>query len=367
MTTTPPGIPRLTLARALYGFVVAGGILAAIGLAFFLSANSRQVVDEVLDTAVRVRTEAAGNVLARMLASDWDDLKFLGDEAARSGEARLGGLMDGMKGDGGRISWIGLAGTDGIVRQATGDLLVGQDVSARPWFQNGLREPFAGDLHEAVLLAQLVETGEEMPRFIDLALPVTDAAGDTTGVIGAHINFAWAAKTLAELSSTLALDLFLLDANGGVILSTADADLGAADLQILRAAASGVASGAREVWPDGHEYFSAVVPRVAYADLPNFGWRVVGRLDSGLFRAGLETVSRAVLWSIFGLTAALAILSASFVLFFIRPIEALADTSYRIAEGEDIYPPEYRQTRETALLSAAVARLQSRRSVSDRK
>lgn len=36
--------------------------------------------------------------------------------------------------------WIGVADAQGVVRNATGGLLMGQSVAARPWFQSGLQE-----------------------------------------------------------------------------------------------------------------------------------------------------------------------------------------------------------------------------------
>lgn len=357
-------VPLLSLARALYGFVLVGVIASAIVLAMFVSSYSSRLVDSALDNAVRVRAQAASDGLARMLHSDWADLKFLAASMSGSEADRIGGLMDGMRGDGMRISWIGFANSDGIVQQASGGLLVGQDVSQRPWFRNGLEKSFAGDVHEAVLLAKLVETGEDVPRFVDLALPVRDAAGETTGVLGVHINFAWATDALSEMAEQLGLDLFLLNPNGGIVMATVDAQPTPGDLQVLRAAGTGVAAQGREVWPDGHDYFSSLVPNVAYADLPNFGWRLLGRLDGEAFRPDLSGVRGAAILTAIGVLAILVMLTAAFVMFFVRPVEDLAERSDRIADGEDIYPPEQRRTRETALLSSAIARLQRSAGVS---
>ena len=354
-----PDVPQLSLARAVYSFVLIGVFAVGLGISMFASTYSSRLVDAALDTAVRVRAQSASDGLARMLHGDWADLKFLASAVAESDPARIGGLMDGMRGDGTRISWIGFAGDDGIVRQASGGLLIGQDVSQRPWFRNGLEGSFAGDVHEAVLLAKLVDTGEDVPRFIDLALPVRNASGEATGVVGVHINFAWTVRTLTEMADQLKLDLFLLNANGGIVMATAAADPTPVELQILRAAGSGVAAQGREVWPDGRDYFSSLVPSITYDDLPNFGWRLVGRLDGEAFRPDIAGVQGAAIWSAIGIFSILVILTAAFVLFFVRPIETLAEHAHRIADGEDVYPPEQRRTREIALLSGAIARLQS--------
>ena len=48
--------------------------------------------------------------------------------------------------------WIGVADAQGVVRNATRGLLVGQSVAQRPWFQYGLEEVHVGDVHPAKLL-----------------------------------------------------------------------------------------------------------------------------------------------------------------------------------------------------------------------
>src|SRR5262249_21285313 len=87
-------------------------------------------------------------------------------------------------------SWIGFADTKGDVVAATGGLLEGASVAARPWFKNGLEGPAVEDVHEAVLLAKLLDArpaGEPF-RFVDIAFPVRDAGGRTIGVLCAHLS-----------------------------------------------------------------------------------------------------------------------------------------------------------------------------------
>src|SRR4029078_345256 len=77
------------------------------------------------------------------------------------------------------LAWIGFADVDGKVVGATGGLLAGKSVAARPWFKEGLQRLAIGDVHEAVLLASLLgqrENGEPY-RFVDLAFPVKDFRG----------------------------------------------------------------------------------------------------------------------------------------------------------------------------------------------
>lgn len=61
-------------------------------------------------------------------------------------------------------SWIGVADTDGLVQVSTGGLLKHQHVTQRPWFVEGLKGPYTGDAHEALLLASICGQTPMMSR-----------------------------------------------------------------------------------------------------------------------------------------------------------------------------------------------------------
>lgn len=69
-------------------------------------------------------------------------------------------------------TWIGVAGPDGRVLQATNGLLVGQQVNQRTWFQAAQSAVYSGDIHDAALLAKhLPNLAPEQPlRFLDASL-----------------------------------------------------------------------------------------------------------------------------------------------------------------------------------------------------
>ncbi len=349
------------LATAVYACLLTALVLLGVGLMLTMPDYSRTVADRALDRAVQIRTRSAAMDFARSLHADWTELSFL---AGRVGEVSLDSMramFDGVVGSGQRVSWIGFAGLDGRVVVASGGLLEGVDVSARPWFEAGLRGGFAGDVHDAVLLNRLLGGDEEQPvRFIDFARPVDDVSERETGVLSVHIDFGWAERFLAESAAVRGLDLFLVNAAGDVIFGTDALGASASKVQALRAAAAGVPATTREVWPDGKEYFASVVPAVTYADLPPFGWRLVGRVPSDAFEADRRDVLWTVL-SMIGLSVLVFMaLGAIFTLVFVRPIERLVTSAERISKGEGVYPEEYRSTAESYRLSSALARIESR-------
>lgn len=358
MDTPTSGPKSVSLSVAVYGFMgVVCGVLVAFA-AWVYQSRADDAIDASLDRAVRIRTEAAGAALARSLHADWRDLSFLASQYSGS-QTRVQGLMEGVRGDGARISWIGFARPDGRVMQATGGLLVGESVAERPWFRNGLRGHFAADVHEAVLLARLLgPSNGEAPRFVDLALPVRDQSGNVAGVLGMHIDAAWVETTLEELARSLGLELFLVGASGDVALSSTDEVPEPQSLEILRTARTGNTTALRETWPNGETYFASFVPQVGYSDLPDFGWALVGRLDPDQFRPGLDSAWRGLTLILGGALVLLVALTLGFVLAFVRPLQGVVDAAERIATGEDIYPPEPRAPREARQLSGALARLQ---------
>ncbi|HAQ89244.1 MAG TPA: GGDEF domain-containing protein, partial [Pseudomonas sp.] len=107
------------------------------------------------------------------------------------GEARA--LLNDLSDHFPSYSWIGLTNASGKVVASTDGLLEGVDISARPVFTNGLETTFIGDVHEAVLLAQLLPnlSGEAM-KFVDISMPVRDAAGALVGVLATHLSWEWA-------------------------------------------------------------------------------------------------------------------------------------------------------------------------------
>ena len=352
----------LTLQRAFFGFIAVGIALFA-GLTVWLVVDRTQAYQtDALERAVEVRTRGVALDFARALHGDWRALSHIGAQAATADNDALRSLLDAAVGDGARISWAGLAGLDGTVRAASGGMLEGADVAARPWFQHGLAGAFAGDVHGALLLNELLGGSEVDPiRFIDLAQPVTDAADDPRGVLGFHIDFDWAERFLEESAQALEMDLFLVSRAGEVIIATDGTDPGRPDLASMRAAAAGLAMTGAETWPDGRRYHTATVPQVSHGDLPSFGWRMVGRVAPDAVTGRRAAAAEVVSGGLAAVTALVALLALIFARLFLAPFARLADSAEEIADGNDVYPHEVRRTAEQARLSAALARLQSRR------
>ncbi len=356
---------RPSLARALAGFVFIGMLLTAVGVITFVKAQHVAYRADALERAVDVRLNGVQFDFARALQANWRHLSNLAEMIPGMPADMQRVAFDTTVGAGDEISWIGFAGVDGTVIAASGGLLEGQSVAERPWFQNGLDLNYAGDVHQAVLLNDLpYPAGADPLRFIDFSRAVRGADGTVVGVIGMHINFDWARKYIVASATSLGLDVFLINQAGDVVLSSDGIAYGRLDLESIGKATTGVRGAQLETWPDDRTYFTSVIPRIAYDDLPSFGWRMVGRIDPDEFSVAERNLMSNAAKFVVVLGMCLLVMTLLFCRIFVTPLEKLAKSAARIANGADEYPFEADETVELKQLSTALAVLQGRAQVS---
>ena len=181
------------------------------------------------------------------------------------------------------FSWVGLTDTEGLVVASTDNLLLGQSIAKRPVFLEGIKGNFVGDVHDAVLLANLLPnpTGEHM-KFVDASSPVHDKEGNIIGVLAAHLSWVWARdveKNMLQKAATgKGVELFVVAADGTVLLGDA-AYLGKPlILPLLDDIKSRSSGWAIQRWSDGQEYLTGVVHGIGYDDYPGMGWTAVARM-----------------------------------------------------------------------------------------
>ncbi|RYF59630.1 MAG: GGDEF domain-containing protein, partial [Comamonadaceae bacterium] len=270
--------------------------------------------------------------------------------------------------------WIGVADAAGVVRSATGGMLVNQSVAERPWFKAGLEKLYVGDVHPAKLLEQLLppQASGEPYRFVDFSAPIR--IGPTTvGVLGIHGSWEWTREVIESLTPTrteaTAVELFVFDRAGQLIFAPdgQTQTLQAAGQRLPEAGPSpaGDASvaGAKPSiavvrWLDGRDYLTAtsvLQPRNPASDL---GWRIVARepVEVAFAEAG-RTVRMALA---IGLTAAL--LAAALAWLAAR---RLSDDLYALANAASAVEantpgtriPQATSSREVRKLSGALRRM----------
>ena len=352
---------RLTLRGALAGFVLMGLLIAALGVLTFVKDQHRIYQESALERAVKVRLNGIELGLGRALNTNWEQLNFLAQTIPEMTPEARRAALDVTVGDGNRVAWVGLTSPEGVVLSSSNGLLEGESVAELPWFQKGFQQDYAGDKHGAILLNELLNNKSKTPiQFIDLARPIVDGEGNTIGVLGMHIKFDWVIKHVSESAIALGMNAYLVNEAGQVVLATDGAQYDRLDLASIRSATAGFSGSQLEVWPDHRTYFTSVLPRVTYGNLPGFGWRIVGRIDPNEFTLADSNLINNAMKLIGTLAVSLLLITVLFCRIFIAPIEKLAHSAMRNAHGADEYPFKAHQTVEISRLSTALAILQGR-------
>ncbi len=262
------------------------------------------------------------------------------------------------------FSWIGYMDTKGKVMASTDNILLGQDLSQRPVFKEGIKQKFIGDVHDAVLLAKLLPnpTGEPL-QFVDISLPVTNRSGQTIGVLAAHMSWEWAREVKRSMLSSLRrednnVDLFIVSRKDQTILLGPNTMVGQPlQLKSVAEAQAGRSGWELEQWPDGKMYLTGYAYGKGYMDYKGLGWTVLVRQPESTALASVDELNHfsviaaicaAVLFALIGWIVAVRIA---------RPILRLTRRADRLAAGESLTLPENGGFQEISILSRSLNRM----------
>ena len=236
-----------------------------------------------------------------------------------------------------QYSWIGLTTPEGIVLNATKDMLLKKDVSQRPWFQHALKGPHVGDVHEAKLLAKMLPpsaNGDPL-RFVDFAAPIRTADGKVAAVIGAHANWDWIREVIKDLRTdharnNLGVRVFIVNKEG-VIIHRPDGDEGR--IEPIKGQSFPAGHGT-VTWANGVRYLTATA-RVAHSDArTQLGWTVIVRQPESLALLAASEVRRTML--LLGIAGSLLAMLIAWLAAgrISSPLQRLSLAAARIREGD---------------------------------
>ena len=247
-------------------------------------------------------------------------------------------------------AWMGVTDAEGHVHQAVNNLLVGQSVQQRPWFQAGLRGEYTGDPHEAVLLAKLLPAtpnGEPL-RFIDFAAPIRNADGQVIGVLGAHAHWSWVTRIVesaafSHKNASPDIEALIIDHDGKVLYPEA---LMGQQLAVNDSKSPG--------WSVGNGYLTSMVT-VPTPSSTALSWSIAVRqpLDTALEPARLLLYKLLLL----GVAAAVAFGLVAYYLaqYLSRPIEQLAHSAKQVQNQQPgAHFPLQHPVREIAQLGQSI-------------
>ncbi|MGB3200300.1 MAG: diguanylate cyclase [Nodosilinea sp.] len=268
------------------------------------------------------------------------------------------------------FAWIGLADVQGQVTASTQGLLVGADVSQRPWFIEGQTRPNVQDVHPAKLLANLVPnpgSAADPLRLVDVTAPVLDSEGKLVGVLGGHLYWQWATTLRDNLLQPLQdygqVEIQILSSTGDVLLGVGRGTddhpaLNLSHLTSVQAAHRGKTAALVEPWVDGAPSLTGYAPTQGHRSYPGLGWIVLVRQPTQIAFATARSLKASILfWG-----TALGLLSSALAWGIagqmVKPVLTIAATAERIRTGDTQSPmPIFAGRDEIARLSRSVAQL----------
>jgi diguanylate cyclase (GGDEF)-like protein len=341
------------------------GLMAAVlagSLTFVIGQHATRNEQQTVRTRLASLADVTAHVLDMGMYERMHDIVGLGglqqlreNRVHDANRLLLEGLQSGMR----DYAWLGVADRQGRVLYATGGLLQGEHVSHTPWFTEGQQRLYLGDVHPASLLAPLLpeRADGQSWRFVDIAIPLLDSAGQPLGVLGAHLSWDWA-RTVENTVLTPArrqagLEIFIVNAAGQVILAPA----GVTDTRLPPLEKLGDAS-ASLIWPDGHEYLTGLRSSAGYRDFPGLGWTVVTRQPVAKAFASVQLLQTYIVGAGIVLAILFGLLGLWLAHFISRPLAQLAQGADRIRQGGSHSPlPAGGLFRETRQLSTSFSEL----------
>ena len=243
-------------------------------------------------------------------------------------------------------AWIGVADPSGIVRAATGNLLVGANVTQRPWFQEGTNRLHVGDVHDAKLLGALLPKGSdgEPQRFVDFAAPIL-RDGQLIGVLGMHGSWEWTRSAIEALlpedAAARQIQVLITNRSGMVIYRSGDP--------------ASARSGQNLLTGDTHDFLTISVPVTSGDPSTELGWTVIAREPQAVVQSSARAGNRRAL--ALGCFAAIAACMLGWFMAerLTRPIRLIATAANRVQAGSMAFAvPEDLGSAEVTQMSRAL-------------
>lgn len=327
------------------GVALLAGAMAALAIAFLGVKAENALVRESREFNRKILSSMAAQMRYRLDRSMFERFRDI------QNAARIDTFYEGTDAERRRVlerlrdslidyAWIGLTDRDGIVIASTDGLLVGQDLSARPWFAPALTAPHAGDVHEASPEESVLphEPGFGPLRFVDLAAPVVDDRGQVVGVLAAHLRWSWAheiKRSIREEGAILdGIETFILRADGTVLQGPEPFPGQAFPCAVADRAKDHVAFFANADCADGGRYMYAQSDTQGFRFYPGLGWRVVVRQSQEAALAPIAAL-RAEL-AMRGVILALSIAGLGWLAagWITRPLQRLAQAADLVTRGD---------------------------------
>ncbi|WP_407271820.1 sensor domain-containing diguanylate cyclase [Radiobacillus sp. PE A8.2] len=263
------------------------------------------------------------------------------------------------------FSWVGLTDIDGNVLVATDDILEGANISQRPVFYEALDGNFIGDVHDAVLLSELLPnpTGEPI-QFVDISKAITGEDGDTVGVLATHLSWEWARQVEASIIEPLeqkfeGAEIFIVNKNDNAVLLGPDKMVGKPlELESIRRAQQQQENNAIiETWPDGENYLTGYAYGTGYQEYEGLGWTILVRIPEEIAFKPVQELQKSIVLSGIVLTIIFSVVGWYVAGFVTKPLQRITTSARQLRTGEKVEIPFFRGIKDIEILSLTLREL----------
>ncbi|MBU6950832.1 diguanylate cyclase domain-containing protein [Hahella sp. HN01] len=209
--------------------------------------------------------------------------------------------------------------------------------------------PFFGDVHKAVLLADMMPAREEPWRFVDVSIPIQSTDGQVQGVLGAHLSWDWAEQLSSEVLRPQLkrhpVEAFIIDDEGAVLMGPSSLPHATLPIKPPIIASTEPTSFVIK-WPDEGEFLCAQIVSSGFERLKGFQWRILIRQSVGDAFGEIQRLQgKILLWGLlFGLLFIALVWSAS--TWITKPLSLLSHSAVRFTKERSLTPPPQALYRE---------------------
>lgn len=263
------------------------------------------------------------------------------------------------------FSWIGLTDEDGTVIASTNSILKGVDISARPVYAEALEETFIGDVHEAVLLADLLPnpSGEDM-KFVDISTPIYNYDNQFIGVLATHLSWEWMKEIEAAMLETLKnrerIEFLIVSKRDNTVILGPDEMLGQQlDLMSIDLAETYKNGWTMETWPNGKKYATGYMLEDGFKEYPGLEWVILVRQPAQIAYAPVKELLMYFIATGFVFVLLFAVLGWFLAGKIAYPLKKLACAADDLRHGKAVQIPLYKGISELETLSDSLRKLVS--------
>lgn len=349
--------PRLSSALTVT-FLLCGLLLVFLLLAK-ISGHVAQFEDRAQSEIVEKGSDGIALALNKSIESTWKDLTLVAEGIDPHDEDEVARFLAALVLKRAEVSWAGFVDIEGQLLNATDSRADRVSMQEASWFFEALVDGVASEFDPGVDGAS--------KGTLTLARSV-NVRGSASGVIFLSFDVDYIADQVVEATSGLGVQAAVVDNVGNIIMLPRDfGDPTRIQERIRAIFVSQLRMGVAPKILHDDERILSIRPQFLSSSLPHLGWHLVTWSSNAPSAYSAARFAEEVSTWIFVAIAIATIVPMVLVIHFVRPLERLANTARKMADGVFEFPEERCFTREAAMLSAALVRLQTQLAQGDAK